>query len=163
MPAELDFELREDTLMICEMCKKEFNSDECASACSRCSPNKNCHGTRCPYCFYEMIPEPLWIQKIFFWKKRVKPQEQLGSAKDLKQSVSLDVFDERREGEIVGIDTSDPTRLQRILTLGALPGTRFRLIRKFPSFLIEIGWSRFAMDLEIAKSIYVHKLRKESS
>ena len=45
--------------------------------------------------------------------------------------------------------------------MGALPGISVTMIQKFPSYVFQIGESRFAVDQEMAEGIYV-RLEKGS-
>jgi len=58
-------------------------------------------------------------------------------------------------GEIAYIHTQEGGQLQKLLAMGALPGSPISLLQKFPSYVFEIGNSQFAIDREIAKDIYV--------
>jgi len=41
------------------------------------------------------------------------------------------------------------------MAIGVLPGVSIRLLRRFPSFVFEAGYSQFAVDEEIASALYV--------
>lgn len=43
----------------------------------------------------------------------------------------------------------------KLLAMGILPGRDIELIRKFPSFVFQIGNSQFTVDQEIAQEIFV--------
>ena len=62
-----------------------------------------------------------------------------------------------------GKDLSD-----KVVSFGLLPGERLKVIRVFPSFVIQIGNTQFALDRELASAIFVlkhenneNRLRKE--
>jgi DtxR family Mn-dependent transcriptional regulator len=44
--------------------------------------------------------------------------------------------------------------------MGVLPQVPVTLIRRFPSFVFEAGYSQFAVDEEIAATIYVRLARE---
>ena len=58
-------------------------------------------------------------------------------------------------GRIVFIIPSSHSRLDKLGSLGIVPGSSIRLHQKKPSFVIEIGETMLAIDHEIAKEIYV--------
>lgn len=58
-------------------------------------------------------------------------------------------------GVISYIHTKEKSALQKIMALGALPGSSIKLLRKFPSYVFQIGHSQFAIDREMAKKIFV--------
>jgi len=61
------------------------------------------------------------------------------------------------EGEVRYLIADEPV-LQKIITLGLLPGKRFRVVRVFPAYVIQMGNTNFAIDKTIADTIYALKL-----
>lgn len=49
-------------------------------------------------------------------------------------------------------------RLDRIGTLGLVPGARMRLSQKRPTVVVEIGETTVALDREVAREVYVRRL-----
>lgn len=64
------------------------------------------------------------------------------------------------EGRIVFIVPKEHTRLDRLSSLGVIPGSTIKLHQKRPSFVIKIGETELAIDEEIAREIYVRKVTK---
>ncbi|MBI5328674.1 MAG: FeoA domain-containing protein [Deltaproteobacteria bacterium] len=62
-----------------------------------------------------------------------------------------------QSGRIVFIIPSSHSRLDRLGSLGIVPGSIIRLHQKRPSFVIEIGETSLAIDYDITKEIYVKK------
>jgi DtxR family Mn-dependent transcriptional regulator len=62
-------------------------------------------------------------------------------------------------GRIVFIKPSDSTRLERLATMGIVPGSIIRLKQKRPSFVLEIDETTLAVDTLIADEIYVKEHR----
>jgi len=60
-----------------------------------------------------------------------------------------------KKATISHLETQDQSMLQKIIAIGALPNTAIRLIQKFPSYVFQIDKSQFAIDKELASSIYV--------
>ena len=60
-----------------------------------------------------------------------------------------------QRGHIAYIQMNDPKRLQKLMAMGVLPGVPIALLRRFPSYVFEAGYSQFAVDKEIAADINV--------
>jgi DtxR family Mn-dependent transcriptional regulator len=58
-------------------------------------------------------------------------------------------------GIVAYLHTTDPKRAQALLSMGVAPGAEIALLAGFPSYLFQIGEGQFAVDREIAGSIYV--------
>lgn len=67
-----------------------------------------------------------------------------------------------QRGQIAYIRMDEPKRLQKLMAMGILPGVPVSLLRRFPSFVFEAGYSQFAVDKDIAADIYV-RLTPESA
>lgn len=59
------------------------------------------------------------------------------------------------EGRIVFIENSGSGRLDRLFTLGILPGTTVRLVQRLPSVILQAGETTVALDPEVAAGVYV--------
>jgi len=62
------------------------------------------------------------------------------------------------EGRIVFIAPKSHQRLDRLSTLGIVPGSIVRMHQKNPSHVLQIGETSLALDREIVKDIYVKKV-----
>ena len=62
------------------------------------------------------------------------------------------------KGRIAYIQTSEARKLQKLMGMGVLPGKEIHLIQRFPSYVFQIGHSQFAVDTEIAETVYVRPL-----
>lgn len=62
-----------------------------------------------------------------------------------------------QEGEIAYLATEDPKKMQKLMSMGVLPGCSIRLSRTFPSFIFHVGNSEFAVDEQLAQEIFVRK------
>jgi Fe2+ transport system protein FeoA len=58
-------------------------------------------------------------------------------------------------GQIGYIQTSRPQHIQKLVAMGVFPGADVTLLRRFPSYVFEVGYSQFAVDEGIAATIYV--------
>ena len=65
-------------------------------------------------------------------------------------------------GHIAYLRMDEPKRLQKLMAMGILPGVPISLLRRFPSFVFEAGFSQFAVDKDIAADIFV-RLTQESA
>jgi len=70
--------------------------------------------------------------------------------------IDLEVKD---KGQIAYLHTQDSTQIQKLISIGAIPGVALTLIQKFPSYVFQIGQSQFAIDKELAQSIYVRLIK----
>ncbi len=59
------------------------------------------------------------------------------------------------KGRIAYLQTKDRSQMQKLISIGAIPGVSISLMQKFPSYVFQIGQSQFAVDKELAFSIYV--------
>jgi len=62
------------------------------------------------------------------------------------------------EGRIVFIAPKSHQRLDRLSTLGIVPGSNVRMHQKNPSHVLQIGETFLALDRDIVKDIYVKKV-----
>lgn len=59
------------------------------------------------------------------------------------------------KGKIAYLQAKESHKMQKLISIGAIPGTTITLIQRFPSYVFQIGQSHFAVDKELASSIYV--------
>jgi DtxR family Mn-dependent transcriptional regulator len=79
--------------------------------------------------------------------------------KEMKPLITpLDELGLGEEGRIVFIAPKSHQRLDRLSTLGIVPGSILRLHQKNPSHVLQIGETFLALDKEITKDIYVKKV-----
>jgi len=67
-------------------------------------------------------------------------------------------LDPGAKARIVFIAPKDHSRMDRLSTLGIVPGTEITLHQKKPAFVIRAGETELAIDVEIAAEIYVKVL-----
>lgn len=78
---------------------------------------------------------------------------------DLKPIVQqLNVLDVGERGRIIFIASNSHMRLDKLGTLGIVPGSTVRVHQKRPAFVIQLGETTLALDPEIIKEIYVKKI-----
>ena len=63
----------------------------------------------------------------------------------------------KKKGKVAYLHTGDRDILQKIIAIGVLPKTEVILLQKFPSYVIQVGKSQFAIDKEMASHVYVRQ------
>lgn len=81
----------------------------------------------------------------------VKSNTALASLSDLANDES---------GTIVELATKDKDILRKLMSMGVLPGMSVRVILKYPSYVLQVGFTQVALDAGIASVIVVdrHKI-----
>ncbi|MEN8614747.1 metal-dependent transcriptional regulator [Dehalogenimonas sp. THU2] len=60
-----------------------------------------------------------------------------------------------QKGQVAYIYAVESDKLQKLMAMGVLPGAPVRLVQTFPSYVFQAGNSQFAIDREMADTIYV--------
>lgn len=60
-----------------------------------------------------------------------------------------------QSGKIAYIQSRQSQEIQKLMAIGVLPGTPIQLIRRFPSYVFDVGNTQYAVDEKIANLIYV--------
>jgi DtxR family Mn-dependent transcriptional regulator len=71
--------------------------------------------------------------------------------------VALTEFKAGEGGEIAYLSTTDSKKMQKLMSMGVLPGNMLKLCRTYPSYIFKVGNSEFAVDDELAREIFVRK------
>ncbi|HEY7745287.1 MAG TPA: metal-dependent transcriptional regulator [Desulfuromonadales bacterium] len=71
--------------------------------------------------------------------------------------VALTELKAGEKGEIAYLATGDHKKMQKLMSMGVLPGNQLSLNRTFPSYIFKVGNSEFAVDDELAREIFVRK------
>ncbi|MFC1514792.1 metal-dependent transcriptional regulator [Candidatus Omnitrophota bacterium] len=92
-----------------------------------------------------------------------KPIPAGNCCKDLKKApgkllMQLCELGAGKKAKVSYLQTHDQTSLQKIIAMGALPGTEISLVQKFPSYVFKIGKTQFAIDKKLACHIYVRMI-----
>ena len=74
---------------------------------------------------------------------------------DKENSVALINCENGFSGEVSYIKTDDGKKLQKIMNLGLIPGSKIILIQKFPNYVFQLGNTQLAVDKELANEIFV--------
>ncbi len=75
--------------------------------------------------------------------------------KDVRIISSLSRLTPGQKGKIAYIHSMDHNQLQKMMSMGMLPGMDIQLLQSYPSYLFKIGNSQFAVDEMIANAIFV--------
>jgi DtxR family Mn-dependent transcriptional regulator len=59
-------------------------------------------------------------------------------------------------GTVAYLTTRDSRAVQKLMAMGVLPGADVQLIRRFPSYVFQVGYSQFTIDRPLAAAVYVH-------
>ncbi len=59
------------------------------------------------------------------------------------------------QAEIAYLAASDDKKMQKLMSMGVLPGSQMTLMQKFPSYIFKVGHSQFAVDDVLAREIHV--------
>jgi len=68
-----------------------------------------------------------------------------------------------QQGKVAYVYAPEAARMQKLIAMGIMPGALIRLVQKFPSYVFEAGHTQFAVDEQIADSIYVRLVEEEAS
>jgi DtxR family transcriptional regulator, Mn-dependent transcriptional regulator len=72
--------------------------------------------------------------------------------------VALTELKAGERGEIAYLSTGNEKKMQKLMSMGVLPGSELRISRTFPSYIFKVGHSEFAVDEELAREIFIRKL-----
>jgi len=75
--------------------------------------------------------------------------------KIVKVISSLDNLKVHQKSRVAYIHTQDHAKLQKLMAMGILPGVTVTLLQTFPSYVLQLKHSQFAIDKELAGSIFV--------
>ena len=70
---------------------------------------------------------------------------------------SLADMREDEQAVIAYLHSDETEDLRKLMALGALPGTHVTLTQRFPSYLVTVGHTQFAIDKEMASQVYVRR------
>jgi len=67
----------------------------------------------------------------------------------------LSTLEPGQKGSVAYVYGEDSKRLQKLISMGVIPGRPIKLSQKFPSYIFQIDHTQIAVDNDIAKRIYV--------
>jgi len=71
--------------------------------------------------------------------------------------VALTELKAAESGEIAYLSASDDKKMQKLMSMGVLPGSDIQLVQKFPSYIFKVGHSQFAVDESLARQIHIRR------
>ncbi len=71
--------------------------------------------------------------------------------------VALTEIKPGEKAEIAYLSTAEPKKMQKLMSMGVLPGNTLQLGRTYPTYIFKVGNSEFAVDEELAREIFVRK------
>jgi len=74
--------------------------------------------------------------------------------------VALTELKSGESGEIAYLAASDDKKMQKLMSMGVLPGSQLLLTQKFPSYIFKVGHSQFAVDDMLAREIHIRRPMK---
>lgn len=75
---------------------------------------------------------------------------------------SLSQMTSGERGKIAYVHAPQAAKLQKLMSMGILPGAPISLVQRFPSYVFQVRQEQFAVDKEIADSIYVRLMGAET-
>ena len=73
--------------------------------------------------------------------------------------VPVSMMNKGESGTIVYINPADTEILDKLMAMGVLPGSSIELIASYPSFVFQAGQSQFAVDRDIAETVFIRRTR----
>jgi Fe2+ transport system protein FeoA len=92
------------------------------------------------------------VQRLFRWPRQAARRDDV---RRLSEAPSGSRF------QVAGLEAGNDETVQKIILIGALPGSSVEVIQRFPAFLVAFGNSQFAIDRELAEKIVVQPLGQE--
>ncbi|HYX26779.1 MAG TPA: FeoA family protein [Thermoanaerobaculia bacterium] len=139
--------------LTCPLCGFEFQRAD--SLCKHgCPLGAACNLARCPQCEYEFperLPGTSWLRRLFRKEDGAAPPapaESLLTVKDLAGG---------EHAEVLCLGGDSPSRRNHLAVFGLVPGSAIRLLQRYPSFVIEIGETVLALDVDVAGDIVVKR------
>lgn len=71
--------------------------------------------------------------------------------------VPLTELNPTQTGEIAYLSVTDDKKMQKLMSMGVLPGSQLKLVQKFPSYIFKVGHSQFAVDDMLAREIFIRR------
>jgi ferrous iron transport protein A len=68
---------------------------------------------------------------------------------------SIKILKVGAQGVIMGFSNSNDTVVQKLRSMGLLPGMAITLEQRFPRFIVAAGFQRFALDESMIRAIYI--------
>lgn len=137
----------------CTFCGYVFEAEATGGSCGGCLRLKQCEKVCCPNCGYPNLDVP-GRERL----RRRRGQADSAAPSTGRPSVRrLAGLEEGTRARVVSLDTADAFRLQKLLSLGLLPGVLVEVVQRYPCYVINVGLAQVAMDLPTAEAVYVRE------
>lgn len=142
--------------MKCSMCGAEFEADTANRSCSGCPLAGSCGLIRCPSCGYDNVPESrlvAWLRRLGRRRRAVRGHRPI----DWVGPLTLADLLPGQPARVVGVahENGAGRHTQKLIAMGIFPGAQVVMQRRSPGYVFQIGFSQFAVDSEVARSILV--------
>lgn len=142
--------------MKCSMCGAEFEADAAARSCSGCPLVGNCSLVRCPSCGFDNVPESRlvgWVRKLNQRRRRCRHAR----VTDWIGPLTMADLPPGQKARVVGVvhENAAGRHTQKLIAMGVFPGAQVVMQRRSPGYVFQIGFSQFAVDSDVARSILV--------
>lgn len=139
----------------CPLCSLEFEEATCHASCPLA---RGCAMVRCPRCNYEFVKEGFVSRMLSVILSRGEGSQStqpeiLRSAQD--DTMTLLNAEAGSTVTVARIVCDSTHRLQRLASLGIVPGVKLRVASKRPTFVLEFDYTSLAIDADVAGEIDV--------
>ena len=148
-----------EAFLHCPLCSFEFlrSAEDCHHGCPL---SKYCKLITCPSCKYEFPPHEGMLS---WWDRLVKKKARClaklrQSGSDPENVFNLTELNPGETGEVVEVSAEKASRRNTLAVYGLIPGSQFSLLQKQPTFVIRIGETELALEVEIAHDILVKRI-----
>lgn len=143
--------------MRCSFCGREFDPDAAFLSCEGCPLTGHCGLLRCPHCGFDNVPEAQAIRLFRRILARKSGRDKVASLPTAEAQITLADLSPGQSAQVIGLVSENGGRSQalKLVAIGLLPGAEVLLLRRFPSFVFQIGSSDFAVDSDVAKLVVV--------
>lgn len=135
----------------CPLCGFEFEKQD--TPCQRgCPLGKFCKLVCCPNCRYEFPETPpglSFLHRLVHRDRKPAPDCQL---------LGLHELEEGEHSELVCLNCAQTSRRNTLAVYGLTPGSRLILQQKRPTFVVRVGETELALEMEIAREILVRRV-----
>jgi len=62
-----------------------------------------------------------------------------------------------QSGEIAYLAANDDKKMQKLMSMGVLPGNSLKVVQTYPTYIFKVGHSQFAVDDSLAREIHIRE------
>jgi len=154
-PSDLpDRKQQKEPYLRCPLCSFEFlrSAEDCHHGCPL---SKYCNLITCPSCRYEFPPS---AGMLSWWQRLFKSKETKCLTKQPENVLNLTELNAGETGQVVEVSPEKPSRRNTLAVYGLIPGSQFTLLQKKPTYVLRIGETELALEVEIAHDILVKRV-----